>query len=88
MSSAGISLARRAQVLAQALPYIRSFHGRTFVIKYSGSAMISPELKAAFGRDLTLLRLVGMSPIVVHGGEAQIADLLDKMGSRACSTAA
>jgi acetylglutamate kinase len=80
MSFARISLARRAQVLAQALPYIRSFHGKTFVIKCGGNAMTSPELKAAFGRDLTLLRLVGMSPIVVHGGGAQISDRLDKMG--------
>ncbi len=80
MSLPRISLAHKAQVLAEALPYIRSFHGKTFVIKYGGNAMTSPELKAAFGRDVTLLRLVGMSPIVVHGGGAQITDLLDKMG--------
>jgi acetylglutamate kinase len=76
----GISLARRVQVLAEALPYIQSFHGRTFVITYGGNAMASHELKAAFASDVALLRLVGMSPIVVHGGEAQITDLLDKMG--------
>lgn len=75
-----MSLAHTAQVLAEALPYIRSFHGKTFVIKYGGNAMTSPEVKAAFGRDITLLRLVGMSPIVVHGGGAQITDLLNEMG--------
>ena len=80
MSLPSVSLAYKAQVLAEALPYIRSFHGKTFVIKCGGNAMTSPELKAAFGRDITLLRLVGMSPIVVHGGGAQITDLLDKMG--------
>lgn len=80
MSFPGISLSRRVQVLAEALPYIQSFHGRTFVIRYGGNAMTSPELKVAFASDVALLRLVGMSPIVVHGGEAQITDLLKKMG--------
>jgi acetylglutamate kinase len=70
----------KAQILAEALPYIRSFHGKTFVIKYGGNAMTSPALKAAFGRDITLLRLVGMRPIVVHGGGPQISQLLERMG--------
>lgn len=80
MSPPRISLAHRAQILAQALPYIRSFHGKTFVIKYGGNAMATPELREAFGRDVTLLRLVGMSPIVVHGGGAQFNDLLNGIG--------
>lgn len=66
--------------MAEALPYIRSFHGKTFVIKYGGNAMTDPALKEAFGRDIAMLRLVGMSPIVVHGGGPQITDLLDQMG--------
>src|ERR1700674_1321585 len=74
MSLPPISLAHKAQILAEALPYIRSFHGKTFVIKYGGNAMTEPALKAAFGRD------VGMSPVLVHGGGPQITDLLDKMG--------
>ena len=75
-----ISTAHKAQILAEALPYIRSFHGKTFIIKYGGNAMIDPALKAAFGRDVALLQLVGMHPVVVHGGGPQISDLLDKMG--------
>jgi acetylglutamate kinase len=80
MSLPPISLAHKAQILAEALPYIRSFHGKTFVIKYGGNAMTEPALKAAFGRDVAMLRLVGMSPVLVHGGGPQITDLLDKMG--------
>jgi acetylglutamate kinase len=63
MSPPRITLASKSQILAEALPYIRSFHGKTLVIKYGGNAMTSPALKAAFGRDITLLRLVGMSPV-------------------------
>jgi acetylglutamate kinase len=80
MSPPRITLASKSQILAEALPYIRSFHGKTLVIKYGGNAMTSPALKAAFGRDITLLRLVGMSPVVVHGGGPQITDMLNKMG--------
>jgi acetylglutamate kinase len=80
MSVTRTCLAHKVQILAEALPYIQSFHGKTFVIKYGGNAMTSPALKAAFGRDITMLRLVGMSPIVVHGGGPQITDLLNKMG--------
>jgi acetylglutamate kinase len=75
-----ITLASKSQILAEALPYIRSFHGKTLVIKYGGNAMTSPALKAAFGRDIALLRLVGMSPVVVHGGGPQITDMLNRMG--------
>jgi acetylglutamate kinase len=75
-----ISPATKTQILAEALPYIRSFHGKTFVIKYGGNAMTEPVLKAAFASDVALLRLVGMSPIVVHDCGPQITDLLDRMG--------
>src|ERR1043166_9019653 len=70
----------KAQVLAEALPYIRSFHDKTIVIKYGGNAMTEPELKAGFARDVTMLKLVGMNPVVVHGGGPQINELLDKVG--------
>jgi acetylglutamate kinase len=80
MSMFDISHSEKASILADALPYIRGFHGKTFVIKYGGNAMTEPALKAAFGRDIALLRLVGMNPIVVHGGDPQIDELLDTMG--------
>ena len=83
MSASSISSSRKAAILAEALPYIRAFHGKTFVIKYGGNAMTEPALKAAFGRDIALLRLVGMNPIVVHGGGPQINELLDMMGVEA-----
>src|SRR3954449_5857117 len=70
----------KAQILAEALPYIRRFHDRTIVIKYGGNAMIEPALKAGFARDVVMLKLVGMNPVVVHGGGPQIGDLLSKMG--------
>ena len=83
MSAHLIALAEQARILADALPYIRAFHGKTFVIKYGGNAMTDPALKAAFGGDIAMLRLVGMNPIVVHGGGPQINEVLDKMGVQA-----
>lgn len=80
MSAQHLSSAEKSQVLADALPFIRSFHGKTFVIKYGGNAMTEPALKAGFARDIAMLKLVGMNPIVVHGGGPQINELLDKMG--------
>jgi acetylglutamate kinase len=71
---------QKARVLAEALPYIQAFHGKTFVIKYGGNAMTESALKASFGADIALLQLVGMNPVVVHGGGPQISDLLEKMG--------
>ena len=70
----------RAQILAEALPYIRRFRGKTFVIKYGGHAMGSPELAEAFAQDIVLLDLVGINPVVVHGGGPQISELIDKLG--------
>ena len=80
MPALTLSPSQKAGVLAEALPYVRGFHGKTFVIKYGGNAMTEPLLKAAFARDIALLRLVGMNPIVVHGGGPQINELLDTMG--------
>src|SRR6185436_18822094 len=74
------NLIEKASVLHDALPYIRRFHGRTFVIKYGGHAMTEPELKASFARDIVLMKYVGINPVVVHGGGPQIDDVLGRMG--------
>ncbi|MEO5700174.1 MAG: acetylglutamate kinase [Casimicrobiaceae bacterium] len=71
----------KARILAEALPYIRAYHGKVLVIRFGGAAMTDPELKAGFARDVALLRLVGMQPIVVHGGGWQIDRLLLQMGT-------
>jgi acetylglutamate kinase len=80
MSGFAVPAAQKAEILGEALPYLQSFHGKTIVIKYGGHAMTDPTLKADFAHDIALLRLVGMNPIVVHGGGPQITDMLDKMG--------
>ena len=72
----------KAAVLAEALPYIRRFHGKTVVIKYGGNAMTEDNLKQSFARDIILLRLVGILPVVVHGGGPQIESLLSKVGKK------
>lgn len=69
-----------ARVLSEALPYIRRFSGKTIVIKYGGNAMTEEALKNGFARDVVLLKLVGMNPVVVHGGGPQIGDLLKRLG--------
>jgi acetylglutamate kinase len=69
-----------AHVLTDALPYIQRFKGRTIVIKYGGNAMLDETLKNGFARDVVLMKLVGMNPVVVHGGGPQIADLLKRVG--------
>jgi len=74
--------AEKARILAEALPYIRQFHGRTIVVKYGGNAMIDEELKSSFARDVVLLKLVGMNPVVVHGGGPQIEQLLARLGKK------
>jgi acetylglutamate kinase len=68
-----------ASVLTEALPYIQRFHGSTLVVKYGGNAMVDETLKNNFARDVVLLKLVGLNPIVVHGGGPQIGDLLDRL---------
>jgi acetylglutamate kinase len=72
-------LINKAEILIEALPYMRSFQGQTLVIKYGGAAMIEPELKAAFAQDVTLLQYLGIHPVVVHGGGPQIGKVLAKM---------
>ncbi|MEP5765813.1 MAG: acetylglutamate kinase [Halieaceae bacterium] len=69
-----------AQVLTEALPYIQRFTGKTMVIKFGGNAMVDPALHESFARDVVLMKLVGMNPVVVHGGGPQIGALLDKLG--------
>jgi acetylglutamate kinase len=70
----------KARILAEALPYIREFSGRTVVVKYGGHAMDRPELAELFATDVVLMRLVGMNPVVVHGGGPQISDLMRRLG--------
>jgi acetylglutamate kinase len=79
---ASVSPRDKAEILAQALPYIRRFHGKTLVIKYGGNAMTDPALQAAFAQDVVLLKLVGMNPVVVHGGGPQIESALNRLGKK------
>ena len=79
MNSSRADAAHVAEVLSEALPYIRRFVGKTLVIKYGGNAMESEELKTGFARDIVLMKAVGINPIVVHGGGPQIADLLKRL---------
>ena len=73
-------LVERAQILAEALPYIQRFRGRTFVIKYGGHAMLTEELRDTFAQDIVLLESVGIKAVVVHGGGPQITDLINRLG--------
>ncbi|MCD8522342.1 MAG: acetylglutamate kinase [Saccharospirillaceae bacterium] len=68
-----------AKVLSEALPYLQRFVGKTIVVKYGGNAMIDEDLKNSFARDMVMLKLIGINPIVVHGGGPQIGDLLQKL---------
>ena len=70
----------KAEVLLEALPYIQRFYGKTFVVKFGGRAMVDEQLKASFAQDIVLLKYVGISPVVVHGGGPQIDQTLKKMG--------
>jgi acetylglutamate kinase len=72
----------KADILAQALPYIRKYHGKTMVIKYGGNAMTDPALQQAFAEDVVLLKLVGINPVVVHGGGPQIEAALKRLGKK------
>jgi len=71
-----------AHVLTEALPYIQRFGGKTIVIKYGGNAMVDEELKAGFARDVVLMKLVGINPVIVHGGGPQIGSLLARLGKQ------
>src|SRR5699024_11476331 len=72
--------ASKANVLIEALPWLRRFHGATVVVKYGGNAMVDDELKQAFAEDMVFLRLAGLRPVVVHGGGPQISSMLDRLG--------
>jgi len=82
MTSESLTPSQKAKVLAEALPYIRRFHGRTIVVKYGGNAMTDARLKESFAHDVVLLKLVGMNPVVVHGGGPQIDELLARIGKK------
>jgi acetylglutamate kinase len=71
-----------ADILIEALPYIRRFYGMTIVVKYGGHAMVDEQLKADFARDITLMKFTGLNPVVVHGGGPQINKVLDQMGMK------
>ena len=74
--------AEKARILAEALPYIRRFAGKTIVVKYGGNAMTDDTLKAGFAHDVALLKVVGMNPVVVHGGGPQIEEMLARLGKK------
>ena len=82
MPLSATSVAQKARTLSEALPYIQRFSDKTIVIKYGGNAMTDPALQESFARDVVLLKLVGMNPVVVHGGGPQINDLLKKVGKQ------
>ncbi len=82
MPTTSIAPEIKAEILAEALPYIRKFHGKTIVVKYGGNAMTEERLKHGFARDVILLKLVGMNPVVVHGGGPQIDSALKKIGKQ------
>ena len=82
MDRAKIPPELKAEILSEALPYIQRFHGRTIVIKYGGNAMVDKRLKESFARDVVLLKLVGLKPVVVHGGGPQIDDALGRVGKK------
>ena len=79
---ADISPRLKSEILAEALPFIRKFHGKTIVVKFGGNAMIDQSLQADFAEDVVLLKLVGLNPVVVHGGGPQIDDALAKIGKK------
>ena len=82
MTNPAIAPAQEAGILAEALPYIKRFHGKTIVVKFGGNAMIDEQLKQCFARDVVLLKLVGMNVVVVHGGGPQIENLLTRVGKK------
>jgi acetylglutamate kinase len=82
MTSSALTPGDKADILAQALPYIQKFHGKTLLIKYGGNAMTDPVLQKCFAEDVVLLKLVGMNPVVVHGGGPQIENALSRLGKK------
>ncbi|MBI5026195.1 MAG: acetylglutamate kinase [Nitrospirae bacterium] len=75
-------LIEKANVLIEALPYIRNFYGKTFVIKYGGAAMVEEKLKNAFAQDVVLMNFIGIRPVIVHGGGPKISAIMEKMGKK------
>ncbi len=82
MTEFSLSADQKSAVLIEALPYIQRFHGKTIVVKYGGNAMTDVRLQEMFARDIVLLKLVGMNPVVVHGGGPQIGELLKRVGKQ------
>jgi acetylglutamate kinase len=82
MALTGTTAQLKAQILAEALPYIQRFHGKTVVVKYGGNAMTDEKLRHSFAGDVVLLKLVGINPVIVHGGGPQIDDQLRKVGKK------
>jgi len=82
MDSTHVAPKLKADILSEALPYIRRFHGKTIVVKYGGNAMVDHTLQQSFAHDVVLLKLVGMNPIVVHGGGPQIGEALARIGKQ------
>ncbi len=77
------ALIAKADILIEALPYIRNFAGKTFVIKYGGQAMVNDDLKNSVAQDIVLLKFIGINPIVVHGGGKEITELMERLGKKA-----
>lgn len=82
LSTKSVPAQLKAEILSEALPFIQKFHGKTIVIKYGGNAMTDKRLQRAFARDVVLLKLVGMNPVVVHGGGPQIGEALNRVGKK------
>lgn len=82
MTDDSLSPGVKAQILSEALPYLRRFHGKTVVIKYGGNAMTDERLKRSFAHDVVMLKLVGINPVVVHGGGPQIESALSRLGKQ------
>ena len=82
LSTKSVPAQLKAEILSEALPFIQKFHGKTIVIKYGGNAMTDERLQRAFARDVVLLKLVGMNPVVVHGGGPQIGEALNRVGKK------
>ena len=76
------TIMEKAGVLIEALPYIRNFYGKTFVIKYGGAAMVEEKLKDAFAQDVVLLNFIGIKPVIVHGGGPKINTVMEQMGKK------
>ena len=80
MTDTSINPAIKAEIISESMPYIRRFHGKTIVIKFGGNAMIDEQLQKTFAHDVALLKLIGLNPIVVHGGGPQIDKALKRLG--------